>query len=981
MAEDPRDFGGTAPPTESRVASTGRLALKLEKCTGMPEVSHLKGYRALVHVNGTTEKTRLSTTSKTGAVWNETFLFDNLKTYVAKFEIWAKRTCLHRKKCVGTFIIPVASLLESGEASYPLIIQDPFESAGSSCQLYISATQMDQHTELQHVVSELHVNSEALVAPTKILAVLDAAKSIHDDTTSIADDWGSLMDKINAIASVMDKISQAHPYLALAWTILDAGRKVVDTQKKRDDKIQSLIHVIYEVYEIVNLDSLMTSSTQQHVINYMAKQTVACSHFILKYLQIKIFWKRTVEHLFSDVDETISKYEVVFQGLKNAFSMNTSIHIQLVTQDIFADLKTLSVKTDIDKIPYAKGARHQLDKQCLPGTRVKFLQSIKDWILEPNVTDCAKVMLLTGLSGTGKSSVAHSIANYVDLELGCLGSSFFFDINDIKERNPKTLFGTIAHDLADFDPSFRHTLNEHVGGRRAIINDTSLDSQFDNFLLMPLKKLDLLSGPIVIVIDGLDESAAFGNNDRGRLIKLLSSRLTELPSSFHIFLTSRLEEDINDYMISSIGDITHNNMDHVSSVSTEHDIELYISSQLVDRKGKKISCFGGRQYIMLAQKSERLFQWAHIACDLIIDKGSEGGMPLEEEMKDTFNSLMNMSKDPQSKMTLLDRLYKDLLTKRFSTAKRLPMLRLFLGQLIAAGEPLSIKSLQHLYTHSKYQNDDIKFEWIISKLGSVLTGASSPLEPIQFIHSSFRDFLMNRVKSEEFCIEDTSQDHKSLAWSVLTILNTQLKFNMSNFPSSYVANSDIASLDMRWFCDNLSLSYASHYWGWHLSKCPFDAELENLLGQFVHKKILYWLEALSLLKLMNTARQTVSSAISFCKEDALKIAIQDVESFVQIFGQAITKSMPHLYFAAATFAPESSQVLQQNVQALRHMPVLKKGRMTMWPTTIARIYITQTVMSVAYSPDGNQIVCGCENGTISMWEVETGQPVGTPLQG
>ena len=42
---------------------------------------------------------------------------------------------------------------------------------------------------------------------------------------------------------------------------------------------------------------------------------------------------------------------------------------------------------------------------------------------------------------------------------------------------------------------------------------------------------------------------------------------------------------------------------------------------------------------------------------------------------------------------------------------------------------------------------------------------------------------------------------------------------------------------------------------------------------------------------------------------------------------------------------------------------------------------TDSVYSVAFSPDGKRIVSGSDDKTVRLWDAATGQPIGQPMTG
>ncbi len=137
---------------------------------------------------------------------------------------------------------------------------------------------------------------------------------------------------------------------------------------------------------------------------------------------------------------------------------------------------------------------------------------------------------------------------------------------------------------------------------------------------------------------------------------------------------------------------------------------------------------------------------------------------------------------------------------------------------------------------------------MLHRLSSLLSNVNSSDQqnrPIVLLHTSFRDFLTNEEKSDEFYV-DLRDSHRRLAHSCLGLLK-DLKFNICNLESSYVANKDVDDLNSR--VDKHippALMYACHFWDDHLEHIDFETDLFVQLGTFFEKKLLFWLEVLSL---------------------------------------------------------------------------------------------------------------------------------------
>ncbi|KAI0309827.1 hypothetical protein OF83DRAFT_1179174 [Amylostereum chailletii] len=285
----------------------------------------------------------------------------------------------------------------------------------------------------------------------------------------------------------------------MAWSILSFIPKALCDQINRDEKIRVLLEVISDVYSFVKDAEPLNNwkdtidKSQQKILASIAKQTVDCAHFIRDYAQNASFVKRAARNaIASKTDAQIEKYQAKFRELKTAFQERAVLETEIVVlrvldsvEDIAKGIQDSEINSNLRDIPYA-GAGFELEKGCLLGTRKAVLTTIENWINDSD--DPRRVCVVFGPAGTGKSSIAHEIADRFR-KLGRLGSSFCFDRTNQASRRPEHLFSSMARDLADREPCFKRALG-HL-----IYNDTDLRHtkdpirQFDDLILRPAKSL------------------------------------------------------------------------------------------------------------------------------------------------------------------------------------------------------------------------------------------------------------------------------------------------------------------------------------------------------------------------------------------------------------------------------------------------------------------------------------------------------------
>jgi len=141
---------------------------------------------------------------------------------------------------------------------------------------------------------------------------------------------------------------------------------------------------------------------------------------------------------------------------------------------------------DLRKLPYvSQAAFNSSDKQhdplCLQNTRVDVLNEIRAWA---NGREERCIFWLNGMAGTGKSTIARTIAREFYNQKR-LGASFFFSRGTEDRSHAGKFFTTIAVQLAHLSPSLKVHICTAVAEHNDIANQSQRD-QWKHLILQPL---------------------------------------------------------------------------------------------------------------------------------------------------------------------------------------------------------------------------------------------------------------------------------------------------------------------------------------------------------------------------------------------------------------------------------------------------------------------------------------------------------------
>jgi hypothetical protein len=456
--------------------------------------------------------------------------------------------------------------------------------------------------------------------------------------------------------------------------------------------------------------------------------------------------------------------------------------------------------------------------------------------------DGKPIFWLNGMAGTGKSTIARTIARSF-ADNGQLGASFFFKKGEGERRNATRFFTTIATDMMTRVQGLKSGISKAIDADPAI-SEKALKDQFEKLLLQPLAEMAPLNAlELIIVIDALDECER--DEDIRAILRLLSRTRRAKPVSLRVFVTSRPELPIR-LGFKQMPDETYQDLvlHNVSRRTIEYDITLFLEHELAEiREQRSLSAdWPSRDQIQaLVKLAVPLFIFAATACRYIGDQRDNPKTRLDIVLQ--YQTATHVSKLDRTYLPILNQLFDD--EDDADKERRTSEFREVAGSIITLESPLSVVSLAHLLGISK---EDIKCR--LDSLHSVLSIPVDENAPVRLLHLSFRDFLVDgqRRGKSPFWV-DEREAHERLASDCLRVMSGPkgLRRNMCKILIPGTLRSEI---DERTIAKRLpaEVRYACRYWVHHVEQSMRRIHDGDAVHLFLQKYFLYWLEAMSLIR-------------------------------------------------------------------------------------------------------------------------------------